>query len=264
VKFSNLETQNKILIISFVVFLLLYLLLTYRQNPRETAQDPAAKIETADTYIPAGHVLVPIEIENVESVSGIIGAFALVDLYTRAEQADTAEMFLVGQKIKLIRAPLNPNQYAVLVTEQQSTELLKMNPRFWVTIHNQKKSLEKQDEVRLPNRSASTLNLPTNSGQIALEKSVATSTLISSSNSSAAASAASATTLVSNSNTILNKNSKLKFKSEVSDLKSSKRQKNTVQDANSDELRAQSKKKRAKVNDEILIEYYESKKGHYL
>lgn len=136
-KFSNLETQNKILLISFVVFLALYVLLTYRQKPRET-KELVGKLETADTYIPAGHVLVPIEIENVESVSGIIGSFALVDLYTRPQQTTGSEMIMVAQKIKLIRAPLNPNQYAVLVTEAQSTELLKINPRFWVTIHNQK------------------------------------------------------------------------------------------------------------------------------
>lgn len=136
-KFSNLETQNKILIISFVIFLILYVLLTYRQKPL-AVKETVSKLETADTYIPAGHVLVPIEIENVESVSGIIGSFALVDLYTRPTQTVDAEMLLVAQKIKLIRAPLNPNQYAVLVTEAQSTELLKINPRFWVTIHNQK------------------------------------------------------------------------------------------------------------------------------
>ena len=136
-KFSNLESQNKILIISFVVFLGLYILLTYRQNPKPI-KEPISKIETADTYIPAGHVLVPIEIENEESVSGIIGSFALVDLYTRPQQTTTTEMLLIAQKIKLIRAPLNPNQYAVLVTEAESVELLKTNPRFWVTIHNQK------------------------------------------------------------------------------------------------------------------------------
>lgn len=136
-KFSNLEPQNKILLISFVVFLGLYVLLTFKQKPT-AAKLPVSKLETADTYIPAGHVLVPIEIENVESVSGIIGSFALVDLYTRPLQVGAAEMLLVGQKIKLIRAPLNPNQYAVLVTEAESVELLKTNPRFWVTIHNQK------------------------------------------------------------------------------------------------------------------------------
>ena len=137
-KFSNLETQNKILLVSFVVFLGLYILLTYRQKPSEPAKETTTQVETADTYIPAGHVLVPIEIENVDSVSGIIGAFALVDLYTRPPNSASPEMLLVAQKIKLIRAPLNPNQYAVLVTDAESTELLKSHPRFWVTIHNQK------------------------------------------------------------------------------------------------------------------------------
>ena len=137
-KFSNLETQNKILILSFVIFLGLYLLLSYDKKTVKTSKEVTDKIETADTYIPAGHVLLPIEIENVDSVSAIIGAFALVDLYTRPPQSAEPQMLLVAQKIKLIRAPLNPNQYAVLVTEAQSTELLKLNPRFWVTIHNQK------------------------------------------------------------------------------------------------------------------------------
>ena len=231
-KFSKLETQNKILIISFVIFLGLYFLLTYRQKPQQESKIANNKLETADTYIPAGHVLVPIEIENVESVSGIIGAFALVDLYTRPPQA--LEMFLVAQKIKLIRAPLNPNQYAVLVTESQSVDLLKINPRFWVTIHNQKNSTKPVTTLIASASSDTSSGAAAHSGPDA-------------------GSSTGARTRFGEVTASLALNSE-----KVEPQKKSERIKGMNGNGSG------SKNKKVKINEEILIEYYESKKARYL
>ncbi|MGZ3691456.1 MAG: hypothetical protein ACXVAX_08130, partial [Pseudobdellovibrio sp.] len=59
---------------------------------------------------------------------------ALVDLYAPDQQLHTNS--LIASNVKLIRAPLNPQQFAVLVTEDQSREVMKISSPFWVTLHN--------------------------------------------------------------------------------------------------------------------------------
>jgi hypothetical protein len=41
--------------------------------------------ELASTFIPAGYVLVPIEVANFEALDSILGQFGIVDLYARSE-----------------------------------------------------------------------------------------------------------------------------------------------------------------------------------
>ncbi len=105
--------------------------LYYFINKRATA--PVAVTEkkepvVADTFIPKGYVLVPITIDPASQISGLIDQFALVDLY--------ASNALIATSVKLIRAPLNPQQFAVLVTENLSREIMKVATPFWVTLQN--------------------------------------------------------------------------------------------------------------------------------
>jgi hypothetical protein len=64
-----------------------------------------------DTDIPAGFVLVPIEIQNREALSSLMDKFALVDLYGGPHRQ------ILGSHLRLLRAPLNPNSFAVLVPQ---------------------------------------------------------------------------------------------------------------------------------------------------
>src|SRR4051794_25525844 len=106
----QMSLQNKILCFSFAIFLTLYYIVNRSAAPaKEVKAEPAAE---ADTYIPSGHVLVPIQIENSESLNAVMGPFAIVDLYSDSSGHNT----LVAEKVKLIRAPLNPQQFAVLVS----------------------------------------------------------------------------------------------------------------------------------------------------
>ena len=94
--------------------------------------------ESADTYIPDGFVLVPIELQNAESLSSLIGSYALVDLF-RGPNSQR-----VGKRLKLLRAPLNPNQFAVLVPEGEVAAVLAQQGPLWAAIQNpqQRKSTE--------------------------------------------------------------------------------------------------------------------------
>lgn len=93
--------------------------------------------ETASTYIPAGFVLVPIEVANYESLDSILGKFGVVDLYS-APLDPAQRPKKVATKIKILRAPLNPNHFAVLARDQESEKILSFTGPFTVVVQNPK------------------------------------------------------------------------------------------------------------------------------
>lgn len=91
---------------------------------------------SVDTFIPRGHVLVPLEIRNAESLASLVGDLGgVVDLYlATTEQMKGGQK--VASKVKLLRAPLNPDQYAVLVKDDESQRLLGFQGPFIAVIQN--------------------------------------------------------------------------------------------------------------------------------
>lgn len=126
----QLTSQNKILLISFSVFTLLYLILHFKSDVSEKSE-PSKKI-SADTLIPRNHVLVPLEISNITTVGALIDQYGIIDLYSGYENSSN----LIASKVKILKAPLNPNQYAVLVTENLSKEIMKAKGPFWAVVQN--------------------------------------------------------------------------------------------------------------------------------
>jgi hypothetical protein len=111
-------------------------------SPDKSANE--APVVTADTYIPEGFVLVPIEIQNAESLGSLIGAYAVVDLF-RGPHSQR-----VGRRLRLLRAPLNPDQFAVLVSEGEVSALMAIPGPYWAVIQNpqQSKGAEIADSKR--------------------------------------------------------------------------------------------------------------------
>jgi hypothetical protein len=89
-----------------------------QKNLKENSQ-----YEAPDTIIPKGYVLVPIDLANSEALGAIIDQFAIVDLYTSSLPGEKGGM-RVGQKLRLIRAPLNPKTFAVLVPESEASKVV--------------------------------------------------------------------------------------------------------------------------------------------
>lgn len=112
----------------------LSLLLTYFTQSNSKEAPPTAAI---DTFIPAGFVLVPISVQNFASLDSVIGNFGFVDLYAVKENGQRQATPL-GRNIKLLRAPKNPNQFAVLVPEAAAPEIVKHSESFYVVIQNTK------------------------------------------------------------------------------------------------------------------------------
>jgi hypothetical protein len=97
----------------------------------KTHEDPQA----ASTFIPAGFVLVPIEVANYESLDSILGKFGVVDLY-RPNSDPAKRPIKAAERVKILRAPLNPSHFAVLVSEAESPLLVSFQGAFTVVVQN--------------------------------------------------------------------------------------------------------------------------------
>ncbi len=130
-KFSELIKSQKSLFCLFLFSGFLAVLWEISKPETKTAA-PAEAQESADTYVPEGHVLVPIEVQNTEALDAILGAFGVVDLFQNSK--------LVARQVKILRAPLDPKKFAILVPSEQSANLVKADFPFFVTIHNPKRN----------------------------------------------------------------------------------------------------------------------------
>lgn len=131
-KKMKISSQNKLLALSFLIFTAFSLLYSFLKTPEATASAPQKVY--ADTYIPKGFVLVPIELENFDSVSALIDQFGVIDLYAGAPQATGSVK--IASRVKMLRAPLNPQLFAVLVPEKDSTAIMKRQGPFWAVVQN--------------------------------------------------------------------------------------------------------------------------------
>lgn len=127
------EPKNKILISVLGIFVV-FLFLNSLRSP-DSVKATEQELQTADTVIPAGYVLVPIELENAASMSSMIGDFGVVDLFS-AKNEKSPRGHKVGVRLKLLKAPLNPEQYAVLVREEESASILEARGPFFAVIQN--------------------------------------------------------------------------------------------------------------------------------
>lgn len=91
-----------------------------------TAATPPIPLEApadVSTFIPRDHLLIPIELKNIEQLDGVLGAHGLVDLFETDDETGKSSR-LVGRRFRLIRAPLNPRTFAVLVREAEVERFL--------------------------------------------------------------------------------------------------------------------------------------------
>lgn len=133
-------------------FLAFYL--DMRSTPASQAPQPE-DVESAATFIPAGFVLVPIEVANYESLDSILGKHGIVDLYLPIS-ADRKRPVKVAERVRILRAPLNPGHFAVLVSEAESPRLVTTSEPFTVVVQPLKgsgtKFVEPNDQNKIDSR----------------------------------------------------------------------------------------------------------------
>jgi len=133
---KKLDLKSKILLASFLTLGALALLLNPRKEEVVVAETGAPAGPSVDTFIPSGYVLVPIELVNGESLNSLVGDMGgVVDLYLSSNE-DKRKSVKVGSKLKLLRAPLNPQQYAVLVKDSESSLLLSYSGPYLAVVQN--------------------------------------------------------------------------------------------------------------------------------
>ena len=80
--------------------------------------------------IPDGFVVVPVELENHESISDIIDSHGVVDLYKRSSSRSTK----VARAVRLIR--LQPLRFAALIPEERTSSFLSSSLQFYAVVQN--------------------------------------------------------------------------------------------------------------------------------
>jgi hypothetical protein len=139
VKMPKINQQTKILCLSFLFLIGAYLIFGIKSDPIIKKTDKIF----ADTLIPNGLILVPIELANVDTVSALIDQFAVVDLFSSS--ANSKGNKKIASRVKLLRAPLNPNQYAILAPQRISDLIMSTPGPFWAVIQNRE---AKQDPTK--------------------------------------------------------------------------------------------------------------------
>ena len=144
-KILKISPQNKMLLLSFSVLIISYI--AFAPNQKETETKGKAPIY-ADTMIPKGFVLIPIELANADSVASLMDQFGVVDLYT-GSVSSTGNKKVISH-VKILRAPLNPSQYAVLVPDELSNKVMSAVGPFWAVVLNHETKQNLQADKKAP------------------------------------------------------------------------------------------------------------------
>jgi len=81
-----------------------------------------------DTLIPRGFVLIPIQINNLSAVAPLLGDYGVVDLYKSSK--------MIAKSIKILRAPKNPEKFAVMTLEENASKILAVQGPFQIIVQN--------------------------------------------------------------------------------------------------------------------------------
>lgn len=130
--------DNKHLIIAFILLVSLSIYLNHR-NGKEAAHE---NIETIypDTILPKGFILYPIHLENIEAIRGVIDQYGVIDVYNGTQNGIKSKKLL--SKVKIMQAPYNPSEYALLLPDHLSQKMMSESGPFLGVIQNRSEAAE--------------------------------------------------------------------------------------------------------------------------
>ncbi len=134
--------KNRNLAFALAAIVMISILNHCGASSQETEVAPSIEpVLEADTLIPDGFSLVPLELSNFESLNSVMGAFAIVDLYSAKSALEPKGKKLVSG-VRLIRAPLNPEKLAALVPEEMTLALMDSQGPLFAAIQKRDKEVK--------------------------------------------------------------------------------------------------------------------------
>jgi hypothetical protein len=108
-------------------------------GPKTTLSDvPEAAIEAA-TFIPEDHSLIPIKLVNQKAISSLIENFGWIDLYSiKKTDLGFKKGPKIVKKIRILRAPLDPKQFGIIVPNDFVDSILDYGPDYFATLNKNK------------------------------------------------------------------------------------------------------------------------------
>lgn len=127
--------------IKFSMMFLILAVLTYFVSKADTPPPKPQEEEVVqlDSLIPEGFVLLPLDLVNREALSSIMGSTAVIDLFTVNAQTLSPSK-KIATRIKIIRTPRNPDQFALLVRENETPQILNYAGPYFAVIQNKASS----------------------------------------------------------------------------------------------------------------------------
>lgn len=120
---------------SLLLLVLLTLFLFETLTPAQKQIEAPAGVEEATTYIPKNHTLIPLKFVNQKSLSSMIESFGWIDLYALdKDHQDLKFKFIIVKKIRILRAPLDPDQFGIIVPESYVEFILRSGPKYFATL----------------------------------------------------------------------------------------------------------------------------------
>ncbi len=111
------------------------------------AARPSSPYAGIDTFIPDGDVLLPVEVQNLESLDSLIGQYGVVDLYQPGNPV------AIAKGLKIIRSPKDPSEFSVLVPETESSTIISAETKpFLVVVQNPSRAEQKIPVAPKPSR----------------------------------------------------------------------------------------------------------------
>lgn len=132
IKYIKSAKDNKHLVAAFVILIFVSIYVSHQQQ-QEILVNTTDTVR-ADTIIPKGYILYPIRLENIDAIKGVIDQYGVIDVYGWSKHDNKSAKIL--SKIKILQAPYNPNEYALLLPEALSQKMMSESGPFLGVIQN--------------------------------------------------------------------------------------------------------------------------------
>jgi hypothetical protein len=137
-KITKSIKNNKHLLTAFILLIFVAIFISHANKPQAVAMDNQPI--QADTILPKGYILYPIQLENIEAIRGVINQYGVIDVYLSLKNGNRSKKLL--SKVKIMQAPYNPNEFALLLPDSMSQKLMSETGPFLGIIQNRSENAD--------------------------------------------------------------------------------------------------------------------------